>query len=104
MLNLPFQVFYSMICDLDLFLDYWHTPCEVVVCSYLISKIFDLTWRSGVQILLFLAGLHNIPDYVYEAAEIEGANDVITTPATEQIPVMTATIISLLIYLPPPAT
>ncbi|MBD5460035.1 MAG: sugar ABC transporter permease [Lachnospiraceae bacterium] len=39
-----------------------------------ISKIFDLTWRSGVQILLFLAGLHNIPSYVYEAAEIEGAN------------------------------
>ena len=42
--------------------------------NQLISKIFDLTWRSGVQILLFLAGLHNIPDYVYEAAEIEGAN------------------------------
>ncbi len=39
-----------------------------------ISKIFDLTWRSGVQILLFLAGLHNIPSYVYEAADIEGAN------------------------------
>ena len=39
-----------------------------------IGKIFDLTWRSGVQILLFLAGLHNIPSYVYEAAEIEGAN------------------------------
>ena len=38
----------------------------------IISKIFDLTWRSGVQILLFLAGLHNIPSYVYEAAEIEG--------------------------------
>lgn len=39
-----------------------------------ISRIFDLTWRSGVQILLFLAGLHNIPSYVYEAADIEGAN------------------------------
>lgn len=44
--------------------------------NQLISKIFDLTWRSGVQILLFLAGLHNIPDYVYEAAEIEGANSL----------------------------
>lgn len=40
----------------------------------LINQIFDLTWRSGVQILLFLAGLHNIPSYVYEAAKIEGAN------------------------------
>ena len=46
----------------------------VNLINQLISKIFDLTWRSGVQILLFLAGLHNIPDYVYEAAEIEGAN------------------------------
>ena len=46
----------------------------VNLINELISKIFDLTWRSGVQILLFLAGLHNIPDYVYEAAEIEGAN------------------------------
>ena len=41
-----------------------------------ISKIFDLTWKSGVQILLFLAGLHNIPSYAYEAAEIEGANSL----------------------------
>lgn len=42
--------------------------------SEFISRIFDLTWKSGVQILLFLAGLHNIPSYVYEAADIEGAN------------------------------
>lgn len=41
-----------------------------------ISKIFDLTWKSGVQILLFLAGLHNIPSYTYEAADIEGANAI----------------------------
>lgn len=41
-----------------------------------ISKIFDLTWKSGVQILLFLAGLHNIPSYAYEAADIEGANAI----------------------------
>lgn len=39
----------------------------------IISQIFDLTWKSGVQIMLFLAGLHNIPDYVYEAADLEGA-------------------------------
>lgn len=42
--------------------------------SNTISQIFDLTWKSGVQILLFLAGLHNIPSYVYEASDIEGAN------------------------------
>ena len=50
-------------------------PMSVIeFINNVISKIFDLTWRSGVQILLFLAGLHNIPSYVYEAAEIEGAN------------------------------
>ncbi len=39
----------------------------------IISRVFDLTWRSGVQIMLFLAGLHGIPDYLYEASSLEGA-------------------------------
>ena len=50
------------------------SPDMIGFINNVIGKIFDLTWRSGVQILLFLAGLHNIPSYVYEAAEIEGAN------------------------------
>lgn len=41
----------------------------------IISQIFDLSWKSGVQIMLFLAGLHNIPEYVYEAASLEGARE-----------------------------
>lgn len=41
----------------------------------IVSAIFDLTWRSGVQILLLLSGLHNIPDYVYEASSLEGARE-----------------------------
>lgn len=41
--------------------------------NQIINVIFDLTWLSGVQILLFLSGLHNIPDYVYEASSLEGA-------------------------------
>ena len=62
-----------------------------------ISRIFDLTWRSGVQILLFLAGLHNIPSYVYEAADIEGAN------ALEQffkitLPMLTPMILLNIVY------
>jgi ABC-type sugar transport system permease subunit len=39
-----------------------------------IGTIFDLTWKSGVQILLFLAALHAIPTSFYEASEIEGAS------------------------------
>jgi ABC-type sugar transport system permease subunit len=39
----------------------------------IIGKIFDLTWKSGVQILLFLAGLQSIPGSLYEASNVEGA-------------------------------
>jgi ABC-type sugar transport systems, permease components len=38
-----------------------------------INRIFDLTWKSGVQILLFLAGLQTIPGALYEAADVEGS-------------------------------
>lgn len=41
--------------------------------SEIINRVFDLTWRSGVQIMLFLAGLHGVPGYLYEASALEGA-------------------------------
>jgi len=31
-------------------------------------------WTNGFSILLFLAGLRNIPSEIYEAAELDGAN------------------------------
>jgi ABC-type sugar transport system permease subunit len=44
----------------------------------IVSTIFDLTWKSGVQILLFLAALHSIPRSFYEASDIEGASAWVT--------------------------
>jgi ABC-type sugar transport system permease subunit len=39
----------------------------------LVNNIFELSWRSGIQILVFLAGLQTIPTQMYEVASIEGA-------------------------------
>ncbi len=38
-----------------------------------ISKIFDLVWSCGIQIVLFLAGLQSVPSSFFEASKIEGA-------------------------------
>ena len=38
-----------------------------------LNRLFDLTWKSGVQILLLLAAVNSIPKSAYEAADIEGA-------------------------------
>lgn len=38
-----------------------------------INHIFELVWRSGIQILLILAGLQTVSGSLYEAASIEGA-------------------------------
>ncbi|MHB1454061.1 MAG: carbohydrate ABC transporter permease [Saccharofermentanales bacterium] len=39
----------------------------------ILNQIFDLTWKSGVQILLLLAAIKNIPASFYDVAVMEGA-------------------------------
>ena len=37
------------------------------------NHIFDLLWKTGVQVLMFLAALQNISPSLYEASAVEGA-------------------------------
>ncbi|MDD6236822.1 MAG: sugar ABC transporter permease [Clostridiales bacterium] len=39
----------------------------------LIGNIMDLVWKSGVQILIFMAGIMAIPPSYYEVCAVEGA-------------------------------
>lgn len=39
----------------------------------IINSLFEISWRCGIQILVFMAGLQTIPPQVREAANIEGA-------------------------------
>ncbi|UXF00772.1 ABC transporter permease [Fervidobacterium riparium] len=42
---------------------------------YMFNNLVLILWFSGVQILFFLAGLQKISSSIYEAAQIDGAND-----------------------------
>ena len=39
----------------------------------IVNGFFDLTWKSGVQMLLLLSAINNIPQSFYEAAILDGA-------------------------------
>ena len=39
-----------------------------------INNIFDIVNRSGVQLLIFLAGLQSISPAIYESVQIDGAS------------------------------
>lgn len=40
----------------------------------LFSQLIMILWNSGIQILIFLAGLQKVPNTLYEAAKIDGAS------------------------------
>ena len=46
----------------------------VTPISDLFSQLILILWNSGIQILIFLAGLQKVPTAMYEAAKIDGAS------------------------------
>ena len=41
--------------------------------SNLTNRMFETVWKSGIQIIIYLAGLQTIPQSYYEVSTIEGA-------------------------------
>lgn len=46
----------------------------VEVLTGMIANVADLIWKSGIQILIFMAALLSIPSSFYEVAQVEGAS------------------------------
>lgn len=63
----------------------------------IINNIFELSWKSGVQILVFIAGFKTISPALYEVARIEGAN-AWETFWKVTIPLLSPVIIVNLVY------
>ena len=49
------------------------SPTVVEVISMIFGNVTLILWKSGVQIIIFLAGLQSVSASVYESAKIDGA-------------------------------
>lgn len=49
------------------------SPESVSMITFIIMLMMLGLWRTGIQMLIFLLGLTNVPQAYYEAAEIDGA-------------------------------
>lgn len=89
MFNLP---------DFKLLTDLFGMPEFIVeFASDVVNGFFDITWKSGIQIILLLVAVNHISPSYYEVADIEGAT------AWEKlwkvtIPMIAPTILVVIIY------
>lgn len=48
-------------------------PSEIMnVLQIVLNNVFEIIWNTGIQIVLFLAGLQSIPAQLYEVSKVEG--------------------------------
>ena len=65
MFNLP---------DFTVLTDLFGLPMQIVTfASDIVNGFFDITWKSGVQIILLLVAVNHISPSHYEVADMEGA-------------------------------
>lgn len=64
---------YMEIIDFVALLERFDLPDQInnILVTYL-TDTFNLIWKCGIQILLFVAGLQTIPSQLYEAGKVEG--------------------------------
>lgn len=61
--------------DISVFLQNMQFSPELIsIVSTAANNIFEIVNRSGVQILIFLAGIQSVSPQLYEAAKVEGAS------------------------------
>lgn len=78
-------------------INYYISPDIATFVQQLLNQIMNVFWKTGVQIVIFLAGLQSIPDTYYEAAKVDNANSwQIFWKIT--LPILTPTILLNTVY------
>lgn len=89
MFNLP---------DFTVFTDLFGLPQAIVeLATTVVNGFFDITWKSGVQIILLLVAVNHISPSHYEVADMEGATGWEKLWKVT-IPMISPTILVVIIY------
>lgn len=88
----------------DILSDFNLPQAVIDLISNYINTVFNIVWKTGIQVILFLSGLQTISDQLYEVSKIEGATKweefwFITVPMLKNILllVMLYTMVDLLV-------